>query len=220
VAPVAAIALYGALWIALHAGGGRGSTHTMFQSLALAETVLALLLRRRKPVGALAGILAVYLLFSLDPLLLPAALLALVTVAASRDHRTAAVAAAATAAATAAGPYIRGHAVSFTGYSLPRLAAAGAVVAAGLYLRAQRNRRAVNPAADRRRADSRPGSSPWNDTRTGHLELFTATISTPPETTACAPLTPSAPPSKENPGYPHSPQWPDTRLQVGDGDQF
>ena len=33
VAPVAAIALYGALWIALHAGGGRGSTHTMFQSL-------------------------------------------------------------------------------------------------------------------------------------------------------------------------------------------
>jgi len=44
VAPVAAIALYGALWIALHPGGGRSSTHTFFQSLALAESVIALLL--------------------------------------------------------------------------------------------------------------------------------------------------------------------------------
>ena len=43
-APVVVIALYGALWIALHAGGGRGSAHTFFQSLALAESVIALLL--------------------------------------------------------------------------------------------------------------------------------------------------------------------------------
>jgi hypothetical protein len=69
-APVVMIALYGALWIALHTAGGRGSTHTLFQSLALAETLVALFLRGRKPVGALAGILAVYLLFQLDPLLL------------------------------------------------------------------------------------------------------------------------------------------------------
>src|SRR5215469_9208992 len=123
VAPVAAIALYGALWIALHTGGGRNSTHTSFQSLALAESVVALLLRRRKPVGALAGILAAYMLFSLDPLLLPAVLLALLNVAMMRDRRTAALAAAATAAATAVWPDIRGHAVSFAGYSLPRLAA-------------------------------------------------------------------------------------------------
>ena len=86
-APVVVIALYGALWIALHAGGGRGSTHTFFQSLALAEAVLALLLRRRKPVGAFAGVLVAYALFSLDPLLLPAVLFGLLTVAAERDRR-------------------------------------------------------------------------------------------------------------------------------------
>jgi hypothetical protein len=146
-APVVAIAVYGALWIALHAGGGRGSTHTFFQSLALAEAVFALLLRRRKPVGAFAGILVVYTLFSLDPLLLPAVLFALLTVAAERDHRTAAVAAAAAAAAIAVWPDIGRHAVSFAGHSLPRLAAAGAAVAAGIYLRARRNRRAVDPFA-------------------------------------------------------------------------
>jgi len=148
VAPVAAIALYGALWIALHPGGGRSSTHTFFQSLALAESVIALLLRRRKPVGALAGILAVYVLFQLDPLLLPAVLLALLTVAMERDRRTAIIAAAATVAATAAWPDIRGHAVSFAGYILPRLAAAGVVVAAGTYLREWRNHRTVKPVEE------------------------------------------------------------------------
>ena len=145
-APVAAIAVWGALWIALHAGSGRGSVHTLFQSLALAEAVLALLLRRRKPVGAFAGVLVVYALFSLDPLLLPAVLFGLLTVAAERNGRTTAVAAAATAAAIAVWPDIGRHAVSFGGHSLPRLAAAGAAVAAGMYLRARRNRRAVNPA--------------------------------------------------------------------------
>ena len=144
-APVAVIALYGALWIALHAGGGRGPAHTFFQSLALAEAAVALLLRRRKPVGAFAGVLVAYALFSLDPLLLPAVLFALLTVAAERDHRTAAIAAAAAAAAIAVWPDIGRHGVSFAGHSLPRLAAAGAAVAAGIYLRAWRNRRAVDP---------------------------------------------------------------------------
>ena len=151
-APVAAIAVCGALWIALHAKGVRGSPHTFFQSLALAETMLALLLRRREPTGAPAGILAVYLLFALDPLLLPAVLFALFTVAAVRDHRTTAIAAATTAAALAVMPYLRGDPVSFTGYSLPRLAAACAVVAAGAYLRARRG-----PAGWRTRAQHQAG---------------------------------------------------------------
>ena len=146
VAPVVLIALYGALQTALLAKGGRGSTHTFFQSLALAETVVALLLRRRKPVGALAGILAVYTLFELDPLLLPAVLLALFTVATIRERRTVAIAAAATAAGSALMPYIHGQAASFAGYSLPRLAAAGAAAAAGLYLQTRRNDRAATPA--------------------------------------------------------------------------
>ena len=151
-APVVVIALYGAVWITLHAGSGRGSAHTLFQSLALAEATLALLLRRRKPVGALAGILAVYLLFALDPLLLPAVLFALFTVAAVRDYRTTAIAAATTMAALAVMPYLRGDPVSFTGYSLPRLAAACAVVAAGTYLRTRRE-----PAGRRTRAQHRAG---------------------------------------------------------------
>src|SRR6516164_4901683 len=125
-------------------------------SLALAETVLALLLRRRKPIGALAGVLAAYLLFSLDPLLLPAVLLALFTVATLRDHRTVAIGATGTATVLAATPYIHGDAVSFTGYSLPRLAAAGAAVAAGTCLPARRNRRAMNPA---QRSGERAGAA-------------------------------------------------------------
>jgi hypothetical protein len=123
----------------------RGSAHTLFQSLALAEATLALLLRGRKPVGALAGILAVYLLFALDPLLLPAVLFALLTVAVERDRRTAVIAAAAAAAATAAWPFIGGRAVSLTGHTLPRLAAFGIAVAAGMYLRQRRNRRLPSP---------------------------------------------------------------------------
>lgn len=145
-APVIVIALYGALWIAWHAGGGRGSTHTFFQSLALAETAVALLLRRRKPVGALAGIVAVYLVFALDPLLLPAVLFALLTVAMERDRSAAVIAAAATAAATVAWPYIGGRAVSFAGHSLPRLAAFAIAAAGGMYLRARLNRRDVKRA--------------------------------------------------------------------------
>lgn len=34
-APVAVTALFGAWWIAFHAEGGRGSAHTLWQSLAL-----------------------------------------------------------------------------------------------------------------------------------------------------------------------------------------
>ena len=130
-APVAVTALYGALWIALHAGAGRDSAHTLWQSLALAEALLALLLRERKPVGALAGILAAYLLFALDPLLLPAVLFALFTVAATGHRRTMALAGAATVAAIAAMPYFHGDPVSLSSYILPRLAAAGIATAAG-----------------------------------------------------------------------------------------
>ena len=147
-APVVVIALYGALWIALHAGGGRGSAHILWQSLALAETVLALLLRASKPAGALAGILAMYLLTDLDPLLLPAVLFALLTVATIRGHRTVAIATAAAVAVLTATPYIHGDAATLTWHILPRLAAAGAAAAAGLDLRVRQNRQTVNPAGE------------------------------------------------------------------------
>ena len=139
-APVMAFAAYGAWWIAAHAGGGRAATHPLWQSLTLAEITVALLLRGRKPAGALAGILAAYLIFDLPWLTLPPMLFALVTVAAVRDHRTVTVAAAAVAAVITAGPYLHGDGDSFAGYTLPLLAAAGAAVAVGTYLRRARPR--------------------------------------------------------------------------------
>jgi hypothetical protein len=134
---VVIIAVYGALWITLHAGGGRSSAHTLWQSLALTETLLALLWRTRKPAGALAGVLAAYLAFDLDPLLLPGVLFALLTVAVTRDRRTAAVVAAATAAVIAAMPCLHGDPVSLSRYLLPRLAAAAVAAAADTYLHAR-----------------------------------------------------------------------------------
>ncbi len=130
-APVAVTAVYGAWWIAAHAGGGRASAHTLWQSLALAETLLALLLRDRKPATALVGILAAYLLLAPDPLLLPGVLVALCTVAATGRRTTMALAATATVAAITAMPYLHGDPVSLPGYLLPRLAAATIAAAAG-----------------------------------------------------------------------------------------
>ena len=54
----------------------------------------------------------------------------------------------------------------------------------------------------------------WHTQRTLAAGAASAATSTPPGTTACAPSTPSAPHSKENPGYRHSPHWPDARLRA------
>jgi hypothetical protein len=70
VVPVLPIAVFGAVWIVLHATAGRRGTHTLFQVLALSEYTIALLLRGRKPVGALAGILVVYALADLDAIMI------------------------------------------------------------------------------------------------------------------------------------------------------
>jgi len=139
-APVMAFAACGAWWIAAHAGGGRAATHPLWQSLTLAEITVALLLRGRKPAGALAGILAAYLIFDLPWLTLPPMLFALLTVAAVRGPRTVTAAAAATAAAITAGAHLQGDRGSFAGYTLTLLAAAGAAVAVGTYLRRARPR--------------------------------------------------------------------------------
>ena len=139
-APAVVTAAYGAWWITAHSGGGRAATHTLWQSLTLTEITIALLLRERKPTGALAGILAAYLIFDLPWLTLPPMLFALLTVAAVRGHRTVTVAAVAAAAVITAGPYLHGDSGSFASYTLPLLAAAGAAVTAGTYLRRARPR--------------------------------------------------------------------------------
>jgi len=145
VVPVVLIMALGATWITMHATGGRGATHTVFQILALCECGIALLLRKRKPVGALASILVVYALVDLDTITILPVLLALLTVAELRGRRTVIAAATATAVAVAVMPYLHGDAVSLGGRTLPHLAAVACSVALGLWLR----RRALRTVASR-----------------------------------------------------------------------
>jgi len=136
VAPVALVAALGLAWIAVHASPGRGHAHTLFQVLALAESVAALLLRHRKPAGALAGILAAYLLFDLQPVLGPAVLLALLTLVMGGSRRTAVLGAAATTVTVVALPYLHGdHPTVAAG--LAQAAVVGGTVAAGAWIRAR-----------------------------------------------------------------------------------
>ncbi len=135
-APVVVVVLLGGTWIALHAPAGRGQVHTLFQVLALTENAIALLLRHRKPVGALAGILVVYVLVDLDPITILPVLLALLTVARLRGPRTTAVAGLVTAAAVAAMPYLHGDRVSPLAGPVAHLLAVGLAVGLGTWLRA------------------------------------------------------------------------------------
>jgi hypothetical protein len=135
VAPAVLVAAWGVAWIASHASARGGHVHTVFQTAALAESVVALLLRRRKPVGALVGILVAYFLFQLDPLLLAPLLLALFNVALLKERRTLLLATAATATAVTALPLTGRASVGLAGYLLPRLLAVAAATALGLWAR-------------------------------------------------------------------------------------
>jgi hypothetical protein len=135
VAPAVLVAAWGVAWIADHASARGGHVHTLFQTAALTESVVALLVRRRKPVGALAGILVTYFLFQLDPLLLPPLLLAVLNVALLRERRTALLATTATVAAVAALLLTGRASVDLAGYLLPRLLAVAAAAALGLWAR-------------------------------------------------------------------------------------
>jgi hypothetical protein len=137
IAPVVIVAVIGMAWIAFHVQTGRGQVHSLFQILALAENVIALLLRRRKPVGALAGILVVYLFVDLEPVTGLPLLLALLTVAMVGSRRAVFLCATATTAVVVGMPYLHGdHTTVVAG--LLCVAAAGCMVAAGSYLRTHR----------------------------------------------------------------------------------
>ena len=147
VGPVLPIALLGAAWIVLHATAGRAGTHTLFQALALAECTIALLLRGRKPLGALASILVMYALADLDAMLILPVLFAVATVADRREWRTAAVATLLAASVVAAAPFLQDGKVSILTGTLPHLAAV--IVAAGVGAWVRANRHPVIPAAAR-----------------------------------------------------------------------
>jgi FtsH-binding integral membrane protein len=142
VAPVALVAAWGIAWIASHTSPD-AYAHVLFQTLALAESVIALLLRRRKPVGALIGILVAYFAFQLDPLLVPALLIALFTVATLTERRTTMLATAATAATVAALPLTGRASIDLAGYLLPRMLAVSTAAAAGRSTQGHTARRAT-----------------------------------------------------------------------------
>ncbi len=145
--PVALVAVAGLARIVFRAPSGRGQAHTLFQILALAENVTALLLRHRKPAGALASILAVYLLVDLETVTGLPVLLALLTLAMVGSRRAVALGAAATTVVVVSMPYLHGDRTTLAA-GLARAAAAAATVAMGSYLRARRDKR-------------RPAEQPW-----------------------------------------------------------
>ena len=152
-APVLLVAAWGGAWIGFHASP-HAYVHSLFQTLALAESVIALLLRGRKPFGALVGILIAYLAFQLDPLLLPPLLIALFTVATLTERRTVLLATAAAAATTVAALPLTGRAsTDLAGYLLPRLLAVATAAAIGLWAQTHiakktpRSKSAIPPAS-------------------------------------------------------------------------
>jgi hypothetical protein len=143
-APVAIALLWGAVWIVTHAHLARGYVHPLFQSLALAENVAALLLRRRKPVGALAGILVVFMLVDLEPTTLLPVLFALFTVIVVSTQRVTAWAIVVTTLLIIARPFIHGDPVDLVQYGVLHLSAIGAVVGAGLFWRSRQKKMTVH----------------------------------------------------------------------------
>jgi len=139
VGPVLPIALLGAAWIVLHATAGRTGTHTLLQALALAECTIALLLRGRKPLGALASILVMYALTDLGTILILPVLLAVATVADRRDRPTAAAATLITASVVAGMPFLHGDKVSILTGTLPYLAAVLLAAGLGVWVRGHRH---------------------------------------------------------------------------------
>jgi hypothetical protein len=106
--PVIASVAVGVTWIALNAGGARGPAHTVWQSLVVTETAVALLLRRNKPVGALAGTVAAYVLFQLYVITLLPIAASLYTVTRLRGRRVAIPAAVVTVVVVALTPLLYG----------------------------------------------------------------------------------------------------------------
>jgi hypothetical protein len=163
-APVILVTGYGASWIALHASAGRGQVHTLLQALALAENAAALLLRRRKPTGALLSILAIYLLVDLEPTTLPPLLLALLTVADRGARRRVIAATTLTCAVVLGMPYLHSEAINPAGYAIAHLTAVGVAAAIGLDLRNRRvtatPQRGAQPAEQHPSSISYPTTTP------------------------------------------------------------
>jgi hypothetical protein len=131
VAPVVLVAGVGAVAIALYTPDGhhRGA-HPYFLAVVLAENVVALLMRRRHPIGAFAAVLSAYVLFDALAISLAPLALASATVAASASRRVVGLTSAVTALAIVLVPLIHGDPVDVVHVLLP-LAVVGLAVAVG-----------------------------------------------------------------------------------------
>ena len=132
VAPVGLVAAAGSIAIALDAEGRR-SAHLFWLTLVLAETTVALIFRRRHPGGALAGILAAYLVFDAPAVTTAPLVLALLTVATISEARRTAFAALASVGVAIATPIVHGDSSGLaSGLTVVAVPAAAAL---GTYLR-------------------------------------------------------------------------------------
>jgi hypothetical protein len=106
IAPVAVAALVGVAVIAVHAQQSGRSAHLVWLTVALVESTVALLFRGRHPMGALAGVLAGYLIFDFPATVVVPLAIALYTVVRSVDRRRAIIAVIATAAVVLVTPTV------------------------------------------------------------------------------------------------------------------
>jgi signal transduction histidine kinase len=133
IGPVAFILLEGTVAIAVRPGSG---SPRILLAAALVVSAIALLLRHRAPIGALAVILAVALGLDYGPIVTLPTLLALFTVSEYSDRATVGLAAVVTALVIVGAPVAHGDALSLPGV-LSRLVAVGLAVSVGLWLRAR-----------------------------------------------------------------------------------
>jgi hypothetical protein len=135
IAPVVAVVVVGALLIAFDTGGGLRSTHQIWLSIVLAESAVALLFRRRRPVGALAGVLTTFVLFDAPAVSLLPLLVALFTVVSSSPRRTGVAAAAVCVVAVAATALLHDGGFNVGHQGLVPLTALALAYVSGLRLR-------------------------------------------------------------------------------------
>ena len=137
IAPVVAVVVVGALLIAFESGSAARGAHKIWLGIVLAESAVALLFRRRHPVGALTGVLATFVFFDAPAVSLLPMLVAAFTVVTLRPRQTAFVAAAACVVAVLVTPLLHRDGLNVGHQALVPLVALALALATGFHLNAQ-----------------------------------------------------------------------------------
>ena len=131
-------ALVGAVVIVASADGPRSAVHLVWLTVALAETVLALAYRARKPIGSLTAVLAVYVIVDKAATTSLPVLFALLTVVVLASGREAAIACGAALAAVVLTPVLHGDALHPVELLALRMFPVLVAIALGIWLRGAR----------------------------------------------------------------------------------